>query len=92
MYCLVERGREIETKYKLIDKVLSVLVDKTFIDVLTSNKGLLKGKVFDSIAMEYLFLFRLCEMINFVEHLKEPVLQSINTTSEKLFLIVENFN
>jgi hypothetical protein len=52
MYCLVERGREMEAKYKVIDKVLSVLIDKTYVDVLTSNKGLLKGKCFDSIAME----------------------------------------
>ena len=68
MYCLVERGREMEAKYNIIDKVLEVLVDKSYVDILTSNKGLLKGKCFDSIAME------LCEMINFVEHLKEPVL------------------
>ena len=58
MYCLVERGREMETKYKVIEKVLSVLIDKTYVDVLTSNKELLKEKFFDSIAMEYIFLIK----------------------------------
>ena len=52
MYCLVERGRTIENEYNIIGKVLDVIVDKDYIEVLSSTKSLLKGKCYDTIALE----------------------------------------
>ena len=57
MYCLVENGRKLETHYNIIGKVLGVLSNKEYIEVLSSSKGLIKGKCFDSLAMEYLLTF-----------------------------------
>jgi hypothetical protein len=67
----MESGRKLETDYNIIGRILEVMVKKSYIEVLGSSKGLLKGKGLDSIAME------ICEMINYVEHLKEPVQNSI---------------
>jgi hypothetical protein len=53
MYCLMESGRKLETDYNIIGKILEVMVKKSYIEVLGSSKGLLKGKGLDSIAMEY---------------------------------------
>lgn len=52
MYCLVERGRELEKEYQIIEKVFECFTDRSYIEVLSCNKGLLKGKCIDSIALE----------------------------------------
>lgn len=52
MYCLVDRGRELEKQFRIVDRVLECFVDKSYIEVLSSSKGLLKGKCIDSIALE----------------------------------------
>ncbi len=51
--------------------ILTVLTKKDYVDILAANKTGMKNKCFDSIALE------LCEMINFVEYMKDPILEVI---------------
>lgn len=52
MYCLVDKGRELEQQHNIIDKVLHCFTDKSYVEVLSSSKGQLKGKCIDSLALE----------------------------------------
>jgi hypothetical protein len=39
MYCLTERGRELEKEYKVLKKIVRLFTDKGYVDVLGMNKG-----------------------------------------------------